>query len=468
MTIRSAQVIIFNKMLMGCRSAGGFLSTSALLMIARVLGLGAGFATQILLARMLAPEGLGIFYFATSVAYVVSMVAAFGYPVIAVRFISRYRMRGDAALSNAFVNRSQRDTALVAFAATAVLLALAATIPGETTTRQAVAAAALSIPALALSRIYASIAGAIREFMLSYVLNMLWRPLLFLLMMCIAATVLVEPSPILAACAFSFVSVVIVTLQFIGLLQHFPNITRSNAPDRRLIYQWRVASAPLLILAAFSILTNDLNLALLGTIISKSDLAVFGVCIKLAVIVDYAVSLIHELVAPDISDALARKQMPLIEVIVARANIVAVTATLGATVGVAIFGRYILSLFGPDFVRAFPLLVALIASQVIRAAFGPTVLTLISAAAQKSIVVVFSVAIVSFALANLVLVPIFGLAAAAAAFVVMTAFWTASLAVVLKRKTGLRMDMAASIGVLRRMPLSFANFIGGATAHSGN
>lgn len=464
MTIRSAQAMIFNKMLMGGRSAGGFLSTSALLMVARVLGLGVGFATQILLARMLAPEGLGIFYFATSIAYVVSMVAAFGYPVIAVRFISRYRARGNAELSDAFVNRAQRDTALAAFAAMVVMLVLAAMIPGDPTTRLAVAAAALAVPALALSRIYASIAGAIRQFMLSYLLNMLWRPLLFLLAIGIAAAVIAVPSPIMVACAFSLVSVIIVALQFIGLLRHFPNITGSSSPDRRLVYQWRVASAPLLILAAFSILTNDLNLALLGTIVSKSDLAVFGVCIKLAVIVDYAISLIHELVAPDISDAFARKQTSTIEVTAARANIAAVAATLGATIGVVIFGRHILSVFGPDFVRAYPILIVLAASQIIRAAFGPTVLTLISAGAQKSIVVVFSVAIVGFALGNLVLVPIFGLIGAAAAFAVMTACWAAALCFVLKRKTGLRMDIAASIGVLRRMPMSFVSFIGGATA----
>jgi len=186
------------------------------------------------------------------------------------------------------------------------------------------------------------------------------------------------------------------------------------------------------------------------------------------VIVEYAVSLIHEIAAPDISDALARKQPSVIEAAVARANFAAVAATVGAVAGVVILGRYILSVFGPDFVRAYPILIVLVASQFIRAAFGPTVLTLISAGAQKSVVVVFSIAIVSFALANLVLVPMFGLSGAAAAFAVMTGFWTASLAVVSKRKTGLRLDIAASLGVLRRSPRTFASFIGGTAVQPRN
>ena len=444
MTASSAKATILSNLSARSGLVRGLLSTSVLLMAARAVGLCAGFATQILLARLLAPEGLGIFYFATSIAYVVSMVAAFGYPVIAVRFISRYRTRGNVALLAAFVNRAQRDTAFVAFTAMAGVLTLAAIIPGDATTRLAVAAAALGIPACALSRINASVAAAIRQFTLSYLPDLLWRPLLFLLAMCFLATFYFAPSPILAAAAFSFVAVIIVALQFIGLLPHFPNINGSTSLDRRVVYQWRVASAPLLILAAFTTLINDLNLALLGTMISKSDLAAFGVCLKLAILVDFAIWLIHQLVAPDISDALARKQTSLIDAAVTRANIAAIVTTLGATVGVVFFGRYILAAFGAGFVHAYPILLTLVATQIIRAVFGPSVLTLVSAGAQKSVVLVFSATIVFLALGNLVLVPMFGLAGAAAAFAVMTGFWTTSLAIVLKRKTGLRTDIAAS------------------------
>jgi O-antigen/teichoic acid export membrane protein len=189
---------------------------------------------------------------------------------------------------------------------------------------------------------------------------------------------------------------------------------------------------------------------------------VFGVCLKLALIVEYAVSLIHELAAPDISDALARKQSSTVDLAVARVNAMAVIATLLSVAGVVVAGRLVLSMFGPDFVRAFPILLMLVVSQFIRAAFGPSMLTLISAGAQKSVVIVFSIAIVGFALGNLVLVPMFGLLGAGSAFILMTAYWTASLAIVAKRKVGLRLDIAASFGVLRQNPMSLKDFIGGA------
>jgi O-antigen/teichoic acid export membrane protein len=456
------------KVSLGSRLMGGLFSTSVMLLAARVVGLLAGFGTQVLLARMLEPEGLGIFYFATSIAYLVSMVAAFGYPVIAVRFISRYRTRGNEMLKAAFVNRAQMDTVIVSVVGMAVVIAFAAIIPADTQTRLAVGAAALAIPALALSRIYSTIAGAIREFALSYMLNLLWRPLLFIAVVGLAALAFAHSSALMAALVFSFVSAVIVVLQFKGLKVHFPGLTRSLPADRRQVLQWRIASAPLLILAAFSTFINDLNMALLGTIVSKPDLAVFGVCLKLALIVEYAVSLIHELAAPDISDALVRKQSSTVDLAVARVNVMAVIATLCSVVGVLLFGRLVLSMFGSDFVRAFPILLMLVASQFVRAAFGPSMLTLISAGAQKSVVIVFSIAIIGFALSNLVLVPMFGLIGAGAAFILMTAYWTASLAIVAKHKVNLRLDIVASLGVLRQSPITLKSLIGGAAGRRRN
>jgi hypothetical protein len=46
----------------------------------------------------------------------------------------------------------------------------------------------------------------------------------------------------------------------------------------------------------------------------------------------------------------------------------------------------------------------------------------------------------------------------------MTAFWTAALALIAKRRIGLRLDIAASIGVMRQNSMSFASVIGGAAA----
>jgi len=97
---------------------GHLFSTSSLLSLARVAGALAGFVTQVVLARTLQASALGVFYSVTSLAAVVGLIAAHGYPSIAARFMLRYREQGKEGLVAAFVRVARRDATLYAAAAT--------------------------------------------------------------------------------------------------------------------------------------------------------------------------------------------------------------------------------------------------------------------------------------------------------------------------------------------------------------
>ncbi|WP_141700704.1 hypothetical protein [Methyloceanibacter superfactus] len=89
-----------------------------------------------------------MFYSVTSLAAVVGLVAAHGYPAIAPRFMSRYREQGKDRLIAAFVARARKDAAVYVAFATAGVLAIALWWPSLSfEARLATAAAALSIPA---------------------------------------------------------------------------------------------------------------------------------------------------------------------------------------------------------------------------------------------------------------------------------------------------------------------------------
>src|SRR5512146_1822574 len=132
---------------------GRLFSTSSLLSLARVAGALAGFATQVVLARTLQASALGVFYSVTSLAAVVGLIAAHGYPSIAARFMLRYREQGKEGLVAAFVRVARRAATLYAAAATVAVLAFAVLWPSlGTEARLALVAAALSIPANASLR----------------------------------------------------------------------------------------------------------------------------------------------------------------------------------------------------------------------------------------------------------------------------------------------------------------------------
>ena len=140
--------------------AGWLASTSSFLSLARIAGALAGFATQVVLARTLQASALGVFYSVTSLAAVVGLIAAHGYPAIAPRFLSRYREQGKENLIAAFIARAERDALVYVAIATLGVLALALWPSLTTEARLALVAAALSIPANAALRLYGSLAIA--------------------------------------------------------------------------------------------------------------------------------------------------------------------------------------------------------------------------------------------------------------------------------------------------------------------
>jgi O-antigen/teichoic acid export membrane protein len=69
------------------------LTVSAALVTARVAGAAVAFATQVVLARWLGAEQLGVFVLATSLGGVLAICCLVGFNAITSRFVSEYRVK---------------------------------------------------------------------------------------------------------------------------------------------------------------------------------------------------------------------------------------------------------------------------------------------------------------------------------------------------------------------------------------
>ncbi len=74
-----------------------------------------------------------------------------------------------------------------------------------------------------------------------------------------------------------------------------------------------------------------------------------GVCLKLCMLVAFAVQVAHQVVVPDLADARARKNNDQIREAVSRAFTFPLAITLGALVLAALWGENLLAIFGPEF-----------------------------------------------------------------------------------------------------------------------
>ncbi len=425
-------------------------TTSSLLSLARVAGALAGFVTQVVLARTLQASALGVFYSVTSLAAVVGLVAAHGYPAIAPRFMSRYREQGKDRLIAAFVARARKDAAVYVAFATAGVLAIALWWPSLSfEARLATAAAALSIPANAALRLNGSLAAAIRRFALAYLPDTCFRPFVLLggVLLLIAAGVTLTASNVTLLLTVVFTGLALT--QYLLLRKDVP-VTAGAAPvaPPRLVRIWRREATPLIVVALFTYFFADVDILMVTPLLASADTAIVGLCLKLALLVGFAVQVAHQVVVPDLADAHARKDHSVIRDVVLKALAFPLAVTIAAIVIVALWGETILSLFGPEFTGAkLPLLILLVC-QLARAVFGPNVPLLTVIGAQRQNAALAVAALVVLGLSNLVLAPLYGVLGAALAVAVATVFWLGACSIVLARLSGLRTDAVYLLGRL--------------------
>ncbi len=328
-----------------------FIPTSAMVLAVRLGGAGAGFLIQLMLARLLAPEALGTFFSATSLAAVLALFAAWGYPNLAPRFISRYRERNHPKLVAGFLLHAVRDIAITSLLAGSAVIAIAYFWPGTTSdNRLAFIMAGLAVPIMAIVALNAATAGAVRAFALSYVPEALLRPLLFLGVLCLFI-VLKQPLTVELVIALFFgITAAIAFGQFL-ILRHILALGPGRRPPR-LAAVWRAEALPLVVVALFTNLFADLDILMVTPFLNGADVAAFGIALKLALLVGFGVQVAHSIAAPDLADAHARRSLDQARTTLRRATIFPVVFTGLATLACAMGGEYFLALFHSDFASA--------------------------------------------------------------------------------------------------------------------
>ena len=421
-------------------------STSFILLAVRLTGAGAGFLSQLLLARLLAPEALGIFFAATSLAAVLGLASSLGYPDIVPRFLSRYRERGRSRWSGAFIYRVFTDALLVSLLTGIAVVLIALFWEGISAEARGVyVLAGLAVPLLSFYGINYSVALANRAFGAAYVPEALLRPIIFLLIL--AAFFLNDSnlSLIGVTAVFFGITVLMGLLQFALIRSRIP-VKIKQAPAR-LVSNWRKEGIPLIAVALYTNLVADLAIILASPLIKTSELAAFGVALKLALLVGFCVQVAHSVIMQDLAEAHARKALSGARDTLRAASALPVAFTMAATIASALGGGYVLALFHPDFAAAKGVLTILIACQLIRAIAGPSAMLLTTVGAQGINAAICVASTVVLAVGNILLVPAFGMNGAAVAVLLAWSFWLGVGAIMLKRRTGLRCDLFA---LLRR------------------
>lgn len=415
----------------------GLLKSSGLVIAARAGGVIVGLATQVVLARLLPLADLGVFFIAMSTAMVLAILCTAGYPMILPRFVAAAGKGGRHALAR-ILACARHDMWRAAGLACLPPLIVVALWPGfDDTMRACLAIGIATAPVLAVMRLNGALANALKRFALGFVPDLLVRPAVLLL--AVLAVWLVTPDVRVETVLLVHVAIAVALAAWQGRQVARANPARDEGPVTTDRPERRVARAQafsMLVAMLFTAVIADLDLLFASAMLDTAQTGILGVCLKMAMIAAFAVHAVHQVTVRDAADALHDGDHVALRAVLRRANGLSLALSIAALAGTVLLGRWVLGVFGPEFIEGYVCLVIMMAAQVSRALAGPAMQIMAMTGNEKDCARIFAACLVLLAVLNAALVPLFGLTGAALAFFAAMTAWPVWLALRLKRTSG--------------------------------
>lgn len=408
-------------------------SHSAIIMLSRLAGAGIGFLTQILLVRLMGAHHLGLFYAASSLAAVLGVIAAQGYPQIAARFAGRYRNKKDGSLLAAFTGHAVREGLIAAVVMAAGVTIWALAWPDvDPSGCYAYVIAGWLILAIVILNILTNVAGGIREFALCYMPEGLVRPIMFFVLVAVAGMIGVGVTADVAMLLFASITSAMALVVAVLLSKRMLSLRWAPVSQPSVGWRWRSEAWQLILLAIFTNFFADVGIVAVVPFLSSSDVAIFGLCLKLALLVGYFVQIGQQMVVPDMADARHKGDHHRLHRAAWRSIAMPSLITVSSMIVIYFFGPHLLTIFGPEFAGGSRVLLILLAAQLIRALAGPSAHLLTLSGIQSVNMGVAVTSLMVLVGSSALLAPAMGVEGAALAVLLTYAYWIGVSAVALR------------------------------------
>ncbi len=421
------------------------LLSSSRLLLARLAGAGAGFLSQLVLARLLPVEDLGMFFAATSFAALAGLVLTQGYPGILQRFITRYRERRRERLLAGFVWQVQIETVVLTLAVALAVATAGVLWPALSPDHRLVfLSAGLCAAGASSLTIYNAFASVERRFELAQFPETLIRPIVFLPFIFVLLSTGIGMTAGTVTALYAVLTAILAGIQYARIAPAVPS--GSKIRGSRTTRRWRAEARLFALAIIFATSFADLAILLSSPFLGPAGLAPFGVVLKTSLLVGFAVQVAHQVALPDLAEAHERGDAPQIARSLWHATAFPTAVTAGALIAAVIGGEWFLGLFGPDYIEAKGPLLILLSAQFLRAAAGPSQSLLMLKGEQVANATICVVCTVTLALANAALVPISGVYGASFAVLLTVAVWFGASAYMLAVRSGVRVDLPFLVG----------------------
>ena len=336
----------------------------------RLAGAVLNLLSQIIFARLYAPDDVGIIFLAMSTAAFFGLLGTVGYPWLALTQLPRFATLGLHKIQRSFHAAFLRDGAVAFVLICAIALAVSWYLPQPNAVHLALLFGCLAAPASMLMRYDSSVANSQRRFTLSYAPDFLIRPVLLLIYILTMELCGFKVSVIHALIAF------VVCLHLANIIQALllgrdgalPSDLKLSVPKLNKVLRPRAIS--LMVVAAVATSFADIVTLVAGLLLPSHELAAVAVAVRIAAIAGFVIQVAQQFMLPDLTVALTKRDQAQALRLLLRLNLMTIATIAAALIGATLFGHWALAVFGSSYVVGWPLLIALMIGQSIRAFSG--------------------------------------------------------------------------------------------------
>lgn len=406
-----------------------------------------GFGAQILLAKLLGATHFGEYAYALAWLNIMVLLAKVGFDTSSVRYVPQYSVRQQWSLLKGLLVRT---TQTIIFSSFLVCLVCASLILGfkESFSVDQVSVfwvATLCLPFLALNGLRQSTLRGFKKIFYAEFPDRVFRPLVLMTALGLYALFfgdsLGASQAMLingGAIAFAFI------LGSFWLRKIIPDQVKSATPtfDMRI---WLKTSVPLFLIAGMHLVLKRTDIIMLGSLSTPEITGIYAATARVSDLVVFALTSVNAIFAPMISEVFhgGRKQdLQSLTTLAARGIFF---FTLCVTLVLFFCGRYILGIFGSEFVVGFMPLVILLCGLVINAFVGSVGFLMTMTGNQKQASIIVGLGAVLNVSLNYVLIPRYGMIGAALATALSMVSWNLSMLVFVSRKLGINPSVLGAI-----------------------
>jgi len=388
-------------------ASGSFL----VLMIGAIMA----FGTNMLLARIMGVTQYGIYVYTLTWINILTMLCKLGMDTSSLRFIAMYNAKNEWGLLRGILSRSIQLVLLastfIGVGASLVVWLLYEKIGSDQALTYWIAF--LLLPLLGLTSLRTAALRAFKHVVQAGLPDSIFQRTTIAILAIFSYLYIQQYLQASLVMVFNVTGTLVAfVVGTIWLIRALPVEIHSAAPVY-LSKEWLKVSLPLFFMSGMSMILNQTGIVLVGLIVDTENAGVYAVSVRISGLIIFGLLAANMILAPMISELYSTKKYRELQRLITLSARGIFVFTLVIGIGLAVFGKYLLGLFGEDFVAGYISLLILLSGQAVNALTGSVGLLMAMTGHQKEAAKIIGASAVLNIFLNLLFIPAMGMSGAA-------------------------------------------------------